>query len=70
MSASPTTNTAQIGTDWGTIAEAAKRRQVSADTIRRMIARGEIVAERFGARLIRVDLNSVETAGRKIGGTR
>lgn len=44
---------------WGTIPEAASHYGVSRDTIRRMIARGDIYAERVTARLIRVDLNSL-----------
>lgn len=47
---------------WGTIAAAAAEWQVSPVTIRRMIARGEIKAERFGPRLIRVDLSSLDNA--------
>ncbi|MGW5854937.1 MULTISPECIES: helix-turn-helix domain-containing protein [Micrococcus] len=38
-----------------TIAEAADRLQVSAVTVRRMIARGELNAYRYGPRLIRID---------------
>lgn len=55
---------------WGTIPQAAKYYQLSTDTIRRMIARGEIEAKRFGPRLIRVNLASIEATARKIGGTR
>lgn len=46
-------------TGWGTIAQAASALDVSRDTIRRMIARGEIYAERIGPRLVRVDLDSI-----------
>lgn len=47
---------------WGTIPEAARQFKVSHDTIRRMISRGEIEAKRFGPRLIRVNLASIEAA--------
>lgn len=52
--------------DWGTIQEAADRYKVSAKTIRRMITRGQIEAKRFGPRLIRVNLASLEQAGRSL----
>lgn len=45
--------------DWGTIQKAADLLDVSTDTIRRMISRGEIDARRFGPRLIRVNLASI-----------
>lgn len=48
---------------WGTIQDAADRYQVSTKTIRRMIARGQIEAQRFGPRLIRVNLESLQQAG-------
>lgn len=44
---------------WATIAQAAVEFDVSRDTIRRMIDRGELYAERVGPRLIRVDLGSI-----------
>lgn len=44
---------------WCTIAQAASALGVSRDTIRRMIARGEVYAERLGPRLVRVDLGSI-----------
>lgn len=45
---------------WGRIADVpAVLPGVSDKTIRRMISRGEIYAERVGPRLIRVDLNSI-----------
>lgn len=56
--------------DWIPISRAAAARAVSTKTIRRMIARGEIEARRFGPRLIRVSLASLEQAGRPIGGAR
>lgn len=52
--------------EWGTIQEAAELRKVSVYTIRRMITRGQIEAERFGPRLIRVNLASLDTAGRPL----
>lgn len=48
-------------TGWGTIAQAADAFGVHRDTIRRMIARGDVYAERIGPRLIRVDLGSIQT---------
>lgn len=45
---------------WGRIADVPDVLPgVSDKTVRRMIARGEIYAERVGPRLIRVDLNSI-----------
>ncbi len=44
---------------WGPIDAAAAEGLVSPRTIRRMISRGEIYAERIGGRRIRVDLNTV-----------
>ncbi|WP_461476157.1 excisionase family DNA-binding protein [Microbacterium sp. HJ5] len=52
--------------DWASIAQAAAALGVSRDTIRRMITRGDLAAERIGPRLIRVDLNSLRTS--PIGG--
>lgn len=46
-------------TGWATMNQAAAALGVSRDTIRRMIARGEVYAERLGPRLIRVDLGSI-----------
>lgn len=45
---------------WGKLADAAEECGASEKTVRRMIARGEIYAERIGPRLIRVDLNSIQ----------
>ena len=45
--------------EWGTIDVAMARYDLSRDTVRRMIARGEIEARRFGPRLIRVNLASM-----------
>jgi excisionase family DNA binding protein len=46
--------------EWGTIQQAAERYQVSPQTIRRYITHGLIEAERFGPRLIRVNLASIQ----------
>lgn len=47
-------------TDWITVHDAAERIKASDDTIRRMIAREEIIAKRFGPRLIRIDAASLK----------
>lgn len=47
---------------WGTIADAAVMRDVSTRTIRRYIDAGLIEAVRFGPRLIRVNLQSLDNA--------
>ena len=52
--------------EWGTIKEAAARRLVSVQTMRRYIALGLVQAERLGPRLIRVNLTSLNTAGRPL----
>jgi excisionase family DNA binding protein len=52
--------------EWGTLQQAAERRAVSVRTIRRYISQGLIEAERFGPRLIRVDLNCLDSAGRPL----
>lgn len=51
---------------WGTMDDASEQFKLSKDTIRRMITRGEIEAKRFGPRLIRVNLTSIESAGRPL----
>jgi len=56
----------QPPSEWGTVQEAADRYKVSAKTIRRMITRGSIEAKRFGPRLIRVNLVSLDDAGRSL----
>lgn len=48
---------------WGTIQEAADLKKVSTKTIRRYITQGLIKAQRFGPRLIRVDLVSLDAQG-------
>ncbi len=52
--------------EWGTIQQAADKYQVSAKTIRRYISGGLVQAERFGPRLIRVNLTTLETIGRPL----
>ncbi|MFC7789736.1 helix-turn-helix domain-containing protein [Microbacterium sp. MAHUQ-60] len=54
--------------EWVSIEAAANLYDVSRDTIRRMISRGEIEAVRFGPRLIRVNIASIPAAVRSIGG--
>jgi excisionase family DNA binding protein len=51
---------------WGTIRDAADHYKVSSKTIRRYIADGTIEAKRLGPRLIRVNLASLEAAGRAL----
>lgn len=46
---------------WGTIKQAADLLGVHRDTVRRMVARGEIYGERVSPRLIRVDLATIHT---------
>lgn len=50
--------------DWVPLREAAEREGVNQVTIRRMIDRGEVQGKRFGDRLIRVNMASLEKAGR------
>ena len=63
---SSTAKTIPTPPEWGTIREAAARRDVSVQTMRRYIALGLVQAERLGPRLIRVNLTSLETAGRPL----
>jgi len=44
---------------WVSIPDAAEYFDLSDDTVRRMISRGEVEARRFGPRLIRVNLQSI-----------
>ena len=60
------TRTDPAAAEWGTIQEAAARRTVSVQTMRRYIAQGLVQAERLGPRLIRVNLTSLDTAGRPL----
>ena len=49
-----------------TIAQAAKWLQCSEITIRRMIARGELRAYRYGQRAIRIDLSDLQKLRRPV----
>lgn len=51
---------------WGSLADAANYYGVSIKTIRRRITDGSIEAKRFGPRLIRVNLASLDEAGRPL----
>lgn len=53
-------------TRWISIPEAAEYLAVNPKTIRRMISRGEIEAKRFGPRLIRVNLATINASGRTL----
>lgn len=53
---------------WQSINEVAATFGVHRDTIRRMIARGEIEAVRFGPSLIRINVHSIPDAARSMGG--
>lgn len=58
--------------EWVTLSHAADHFDVSTDTIRRMISRGEVEARRFGPRLIRIRISDVVAAARPlsyVGGT-
>lgn len=59
MSTPTSHTTTRSLTGWATMNQAAAALGVSRDTIRRMIARGEVYAERIGPRLVRVDLGSI-----------
>lgn len=54
--------------EWGSIQTAMERFELSRDTVRRMISRGEIEAMKIGPRLIRVNLTSIMAAGRSLAG--
>lgn len=51
---------------WGSIEEAARYLGVSNRTIRRRITDGTIKAQKFGPRLIRVDMTSIDENGRPL----
>lgn len=51
---------------WGTIADAAYYLGVSEKTIRRMITRGDVRANRVGPRMIRVDMFELARVGRPL----
>ncbi|WP_311257185.1 helix-turn-helix domain-containing protein [Microbacterium sp. WCS2018Hpa-9] len=52
--------------NWGTMEDAARYLGVSSKTIRRRIADGTIRAKKFGPRLVRVDMTSLEQSGRSM----
>lgn len=52
--------------DWGTVQQAAERLNCSAKAIRRLIASGQLEARRFGPRMIRVNLATIDDAGAPI----
>lgn len=52
------------------MADAAAYLGVNPETIRRMIARGQLRAYRYGNRLVRIDPADVERMRRPIGGRR
>lgn len=52
--------------DWGSLQQAADYCGVSAKTIRRWIASGHIAAKRFGPRVIRIRMSSLDAAGRDL----
>ena len=49
----------QAGAEYITLAEAARRWGISVKTLRRRISTGDLVAQRLGARLIRVRAEDV-----------
>lgn len=51
---------------WGTVSEAALYMGVSTKTIRRRITDGTVEAKKFGPRLIRVNMSSLEKSGRPL----
>lgn len=51
---------------WGTMEDAAAVLAVDRATIRRMISRREVEAQRFGPRLIRVNMSALASAGRPL----
>lgn len=55
MSLTPTPHQAP---NWATLPEAAAYWRISERTVRRMIATGQLDAQRIGSRLIRVNLNA------------
>lgn len=50
------------------ISEAAEYLQVTDRTVRQMIADGRLTGYRSGSRLVRVDLNEIDTAMKPFGG--
>ena len=53
--------------EWGSIAFVASNWHMSEKTVRRRIAEGIFEARRFGPRLIRVRLSSIEDSARALG---
>lgn len=51
---------------WGTVSEAALYMGVSTKTIRRRITDRTVEAKKFGPRLIRVNMSSLEKSGRPL----
>lgn len=51
---------------WASIQTVATYLAVSVDTVRRMIANEEIPARRFGKRLIRIDMNTLDEASEPV----
>jgi excisionase family DNA binding protein len=51
---------------WVTIKDAAEQLQCSTKTIRRWITEGRLDAKRFGPRLIRVDMASMDRLGNSL----
>lgn len=55
--------TATVAPTWGTLQDAAEAFQISEKTLRRWISEGRVDARRFGPRLIRVNMTSIESMG-------
>lgn len=62
----PTTPLPEAGERPATIAQAADFLQCSQDTVRRMIARGELPAYRYGGRLVRIELADLRRLRRPV----
>jgi excisionase family DNA binding protein len=54
--------------NFGTVEEAAEILRVSQRTVRRRISDGTLEAQRFGPRLIRINLDSIAAATRPFNG--
>lgn len=65
----PKRTTPDVAKLW-TIADVAEYLGISVETTRRMIARGELRAYRYGKRLVRIDPADVAAMARPIGGAR
>lgn len=55
-----------VAEEWITVAEAARRLSVSQKTIRRWINDGSVMGRRFGKRMVRVRVESLELLGRDV----